>query len=128
MNMTDSKAHVLIIEDNEDIMNMLKAMLQMKGYCVTTNLNFFEIESSIKELAPDVILMDMLLSGVDGREICKLIKAHHDELAKIPVIMISAHPNARKECLEAGADYFLEKPFDMEAFFKLIETALHKEN
>ena len=126
--MTEDKAHILIIEDNEDIMNMLTAMLQMKGYKVSTNLNYFEIESSIKELAPDAILMDMLLSGFDGREICKLLKAHHDGLAKIPVIMISAHPNARKECLEAGADYFLEKPFDMEVFFKVIEIALQKGN
>ena len=118
----------MIIEDNEDILTMLTAMLQMKGYKVSTKLNHFEIESSIKELAPDAILMDMLLSGVDGREICKLLKAHHDGLAKIPVIMISAHPNAKKECLEAGADYFLEKPFDMEVFFKLIEKALQKEN
>ena len=126
--MTEVKSHILIIEDNEDIMNMLTAMLQMKGYQVSAELNVFEIESSIKKLAPDVILMDMLLSGLDGREICKLLKAHHDGLAKIPVIMISAHPNAKKECLEAGADYFLEKPFDMEVFFKLIEKALQKAN
>ena len=126
--MREDKAHILIIEDNEDIMNMLTVMLQMKGYKVSNKLNYFEIESSIKELAPDAILMDMLLSGFDGREICKLLKTHHDGLAKIPVIMISAHPNARKECLEAGADYFLEKPFDMEVFFKVIEIALHKGN
>jgi DNA-binding response OmpR family regulator len=126
--MTAGKSHILIIEDNEDILNMLKAMLEMKGYSVSTRLNVFEVEASIKELAPDAILMDMLLSGVDGREICKLLKAHHDELAKIPVIMISAHPNAKKECLEAGADYFLEKPFDMEVFFKLIDKALNKED
>lgn len=119
-----NKPLILIIEDNEDIMTMLKAMLEMKGYSVSTNLDVFEIEASIKEQAPDAILMDMLLSGIDGREICKLLKAHHDQLAKIPVIMISAHPNAKKECLEAGADYFLEKPFDMEVFFKLIEKAL----
>lgn len=124
--MTEDKSHILIIEDNEDIMTMLTAMLQMKGYRVTTRLNHFEIENSIKEAAPDAILMDMLLSGADGREICKLLKAHHDGLAKIPVIMISAHPNAKKECLEAGADYFLEKPFDMEVFFKVIEKALKK--
>lgn len=126
--MKEDKPHILIIEDNEDIMNMLTAMLQMKGYKVSVKLNYFEIESSIKELAPDLILMDMLLSGFDGREICKLLKVHHDGLAKIPVIMISAHPNAKKECLEAGADYFLEKPFDMEVFFKLIDKALQKTN
>ncbi len=126
--MNEDKPHILIIEDNEDIMNMLTAMLQMKGYKVSTKLDHFDIESSIKELDPGLILMDMLLSGFDGREICKLLKAHHDGLAKIPVIMISAHPNAKKECLEAGADYFLEKPFDMDVFFKVIEKALQETN
>ena len=126
--MTTGKSHILIIEDNEDIMTMLTAMLEMKGYKVSTNLNYFEIESSIKDLDPDAILMDMLLSGVDGREICKLLKGHHDGLAKIPVIMISAHPNAEKECLEAGADYFLEKPFEMDVFFKVIDKAFQKAN
>ncbi len=126
--MTSNKDHVLVIEDNEDIVLMLRTMLEMKGYQVSTRMNVADPLELIMELKPDVVLTDMLLSGADGREICKLIKGSGDAIARIPVIMISAHPNAKKECLAAGADHFLEKPFDMGVFFKTVEKALNQKN
>lgn len=104
--------HVLVIDDNQDLLTMLNAMLKMKGYNVTMKENTDNIEAVVKELLPDIILMDMLLSGADGREICRQLKMT-PELATIPLVMLSAHPQAREECLEAGADRFVEKPFDM---------------
>jgi DNA-binding response OmpR family regulator len=115
-------AHVLVIDDNVDILFMLKAMLSMKGFRVSVKENGDDIESSIKNLTPDVILMDMLLSGADGRELCKKIKAS-PVYSKIPIIMISAHPQAEEACLEAGADYFLEKPFDMYEILDMVSNA-----
>jgi len=98
-------SHILIIDDNEDILSMLKSMLELKGFKISVKDNIGDIETRVKELSPDAILMDMLLSGADGREVCRQLKAN-SLLSKIPVIMISAHPNAKKECLEAGADFF----------------------
>jgi CheY-like chemotaxis protein len=126
--MTARKEHVLVIEDNEDIVIMLKTMLEMNGYRVTTEVNLEDPLMTVRNTAPDVILMDMLLSGSDGSEICKLLKAAPPPIAAIPVIMISAHPNARKKCIEAGADQFLEKPFDMTAFFETIDKVLKQKN
>jgi CheY-like chemotaxis protein len=119
---------VLVIDDNEDILFMLKAMLQLKEYKVYTKDTAENVESYIEELMPDVILMDMLLSGIDGREVCKKIKTI-DAIAHIPVVMISALPNAKDMCLEAGANYFVGKPFEMVDLYYAVSDALeHREN
>ncbi|MFT3682091.1 MAG: response regulator [Ferruginibacter sp.] len=123
--MSEEKTHVLIIDDNEDILFMLKAMLQFKGYHVSVKENADNVEDSIKELLPDIILMDMLLSGADGREVCTIIKSN-PAIAGIPVIMISAMPNAEQTCLAAGADYFLSKPFEMDDMTNTIAAAQSK--
>jgi DNA-binding response OmpR family regulator len=115
--------HILVIDDNQDILLMLKAMLTIKGYLVSVKDNIKGLESSIKELNPDVILMDMLLSGADGRDVCKELRKNA-AFAHISIVMISAHSHVQEECLEAGADYFMEKPFDMNSLIKIIEEAL----
>lgn len=118
---------ILVIEDNEDIITMIKLMLEMKGYEVFIELNPGNIESILKEISPDLIIMDMLLSGSDGREICESLKKN-SPFSSIPVFMVSAHPNAKKECLEAGADYFLSKPFEIKDFYETVENCLAKKS
>lgn len=121
--MANGKQQILIIDDNEDIVNMMKLMLQMKGYEVSAQMNITLLEESINKSFPDLIIMDMLLSGADGRIVCQSLK-RNVEYKQIPVLMISAHPSARKECLDAGADAFLEKPFDMQEFFTAVNQSL----
>jgi len=116
---------ILIIDDNEDILFMLKAMLQLKEYKVFTKETADNIESFVQELHPDVILMDMLLSGADGREVCKLLKSNAT-ISSIPVVMMSALPNAKEMCIQVGADYFIGKPFEMRDMFDAISDALKK--
>jgi len=113
----------MVIDDNEDILFMLQAMLKIKGYKVSIKMNMDNLDRTISELLPDVILMDMLLSGADGREVCRMLKAT-PAFAAIPIIMISAHPDAKVKCLEAGANFFLEKPFEMNEIFNVVATAL----
>lgn len=121
--MLKEKHHILIIDDNEDILFMLKAMLEMKGFSITPKESPENIELFIETISPDLILMDMLLSGADGREVCKKIKMNK-AIAHIPIIMISALPDADVSCLEAGTDYFLGKPFEMTDLFNTVEKAL----
>lgn len=121
--MKENNKKVMIIDDNEDIVVMLKAMLLMKGYNVFIKRDIIDLENSVQELIPDLIIMDMLLSGADGRKICKSFK-NDARFASIPVLMISAHPNAEEECLNAGADLFLGKPFDVQDFFRAVEKTL----
>ena len=74
---------------------------------------------------PDLIVLDVLLSGVDGREICKKIK-HTESWKHIPVIMFSAHPSAQKNMENFGADDFIPKPFQSEKILERIEAQLTK--
>lgn len=121
--MVNAQYHILVIDDNEDILFMIKAMLEMKGYKVTPKNHPENIELVIETIMPDIILMDMLLSGADGREVCKKIKTNA-VISKIPVIMISALPDAGDSCMAAGANYFLGKPFEINDIFKTVATAL----
>ena len=121
--MTKENYHILVIDDNEDILFMIKTMLEMKGYRISAKDNPDDIESFIEQTRPDVILMDLLLSGSDGREICKKIR-ENKLISHIPVVMISALPDAAISCKDAGTDYFLGKPFEMNDLFETINNAL----
>jgi DNA-binding response OmpR family regulator len=117
---TNKSIHkILVVDDDPDISMMLKLMLEYKGYSVTI---LDKAEDTIKALREDTISMviiDMLLSGVSGTDICKEIRENYNT-AGFPVLMISAHPNAKEICLEAGADDFISKPFDMhDILFKI---------
>ena len=114
---------ILIIDDNEDIVLMLKAMLSLKGYNSDVKTNVHKLEDHLRKTEPHLILMDMLLSGADGREVCKNLKDSR-EFATIPILMISAHPTAKEDCIAAGANYFLAKPFDMHKLFEIVAEAL----
>ena len=67
--------------------------------------------------------MDMLLSGTDGRDVCRKLKEDKDN-SRLKIMMMSAHPDADKSCLEAGADDFIAKPFDMDYFLGRVKTQL----
>ena len=121
--MEADKRHLLLIDDNEDILFMLKSMFQFKGYKVTVKNNTDDLENFIAQQQPDIILMDMLLSGSNGCELCKQIKANPD-LSAIPIVMMSAMPNAAPTCIESGADQFIEKPFEMDTMLDIIAATL----
>lgn len=123
--MKAGQTHVLIIDDNEDILSMLQAMLEHSGYRVSILDKILELTPVVTSLQPDLILMDKLLSGFDGCDFCKQLKAD-PALKQIPVIMISAHPHAQTECLEAGADFFLEKPFEMDNLLQTMAGAVNR--
>jgi len=111
--MENAKNHILVIEDNEDILMMMEMMLRNQQYRVSKKADGNGVELLIKEIQPDIILMDMLLSGVDGTIVCKQIK-ENPATRHIPIIMVSALTGGRGKSEEAGADFFLAKPFEME--------------
>ena len=117
--MTMTKEKILIIDDDPDISMMIKLMLEYKGFSVSIADRPELVDELLTKGGFKLIIMDMLLSGVNGVDVCTRLKNNAD-FAKIPLIMISAHPNARTICLEAGADYFVAKPFDMEELLTAI--------
>jgi len=111
--MNNQPAWILVIDDDPDISMMLKMMLEYKGYKVITADRVDEIFQAISNKSFNLIIMDMLLSGINGTDICAQLKGK-DDTRNIPVMMISAHPNAKELCLQAGANDFMAKPFDMD--------------
>lgn len=111
---------ILVVDDEPDILLFLREILEDEGYNVATSDDGAAIEQLQMHDLPDLILLDMLLSGKDGRELVKYLKAH-EETRDIPVIMISAHPTARESALAAGANFFLAKPFDLANLLNMIE-------
>jgi DNA-binding response OmpR family regulator len=103
---------ILVVDDDEAILEAVALLLEDAGYSVDTTTKGEEARGKIKQFQPDIILLDMLLSGSDGRDICRSLK--HDGIMKvIPVIMIAAHPHIGRESLQCGADDYLPKPFDI---------------
>lgn len=112
---------ILVIDDDRDILEALHDLLELEGYTVEINPKADTAIESAINFHPDIILLDLLLSGRDGASICKEIRAT-EEIHDIPVIMMSAHPYAQKAIAGAGANEFLRKPFDVEQLLTLLKT------
>ncbi|MEI9946989.1 MAG: response regulator transcription factor [Chitinophagaceae bacterium] len=125
--MTNTAQKILVVEDDPDIGMMLKMMLEYKGYTVTVSERAEQANDIIRSNADlNLIIMDMLLSGSNGIDICAGLK-QDTTTSHLPVIMISAHPNAREICLQAGADDFIEKPFEMDALLNKVNSLIIKQ-
>jgi DNA-binding response OmpR family regulator len=116
---------ILVLDDDTDIGTMIKMMLEYKGYTVTVSERAEQAAEVLQNDGVDLIIMDMLLSGVNGTDLCVELKKN-SSTSHIPVIMISAHPNAKEICLEAGADEFISKPFDMQDILSKIDRLINK--
>jgi DNA-binding response OmpR family regulator len=114
---------ILVVDDEPDILEFLQILLEEEGYAVVTSNKGEYLEQLHNGGLPHLILLDVLLSGKDGREIVKYLK-NQPETRHIPVIMFSAHPSAEKTARQAGADDFLAKPFRIEDLLARIERLL----
>lgn len=123
MNMNRS-ARILVIDDDPDIGIMIKMMLEYKGYSVSVAVRADQAEEMMGEESFDLLIMDMLLSGTNGIDLCSELKKN-GKTAHLPVIMISAHPNAKEICMQAGADEFISKPFDMQEILSKIQQLVN---
>jgi DNA-binding response OmpR family regulator len=103
---------ILVLDDDPDICAMLKLVLEYHGYGAEEAEGEEKAKTVLSARKVDLIIMDMLLSGADGTDICRRLKKDEQTLS-IPILMFSAHPNAQKICMQAGADDFIAKPFEM---------------
>src|SRR6478672_8268044 len=105
---------IFVVDDDPGILASLRLLLEDEGYHVQTSAKDGEfVYAAVETEPPDLIILDILLSGHDGRTICKTLKGN-EKTRRIPIILISAHPNAKAMSDEAGADAFLAKPFDVD--------------
>ncbi|HEY0754908.1 MAG TPA: response regulator [Ktedonobacteraceae bacterium] len=114
---------ILIIDDDSDIVDFLRDLLKMEGYEVMVTIKGDEVEQFQRRELPDLILLDVFLSGKDGREIVAFLK-QKEETRHIPVIMFSAYAQTEETARQAGANDFVSKPFDLEVFLTKVRNLL----
>lgn len=113
--------HLLIVDDNGPIGEMMSDVLEMEGYQTTVRMTGVDVMLFIEKLHPDLILLDVMLDqGIDGREICRAIKQRTDWIKHLPVIMVSASHDLRDVLQNfCEPNDFISKPFDIG---NLVET------
>lgn len=110
---------VLIVDDNNDILWVVETILKRYGFDVMTTLRGEEVLANTKKFSPQLILLDVFLSGIDGIEVCNTLKST-PETKDIPIIMFSAHTNFSDIKKFCKADDFVAKPFDTNELVKKI--------
>lgn len=118
-----SKKKILVVDDDSGIGEMLKTLLEFYEYEVTVTPKPEETESLIVQEDIDLVMLDMLISGVNGTDVCARLRKN-PETKDTPVLMMSALHDAGKKCREAGANDFIAKPFEMEDLVAKIEEIL----
>ncbi len=123
--MTVAQPSILVVDDDPGILDALRFLLEDTGYLVLTNENGDDVEALRDENGglPDLIVLNVLLSGKDGRTICRALKSHAST-RHIPIVMISAHPDAERSVKEVGADAFVAKPFAIDDLLATIAGLL----
>ncbi len=119
------KAHVLIVDDDPRITELLRRTLAYEGYSVAVAASGDEALARTLEHPPDVIVLDVMLPGVDGLEVARRLRAAGDN---VPILMLTARDAVadRVSGLEAGADDYLIKPFAPEELVARIKALLRR--
>lgn len=122
-------ASILIIEDEEPIQILLKYNLEAEGYRVRCSAQGEDVAFMIGEERPDLIVLDWMLPGISGIEVCRLVRAK-PESRDIPIIMLTARSEEAEKVrgLATGADDYLVKPFSVPELLARIKTILRRLN
>lgn len=120
---------ILVVDDEPDIVSMLKMRLEASGYEVITAVDGSSGYDKAKSDLPDLIILDLMLPGIDGYQVCRLLK-FDEKYRRIPIIMLTA--KSQKEDKEwgekVGADFYLTKPFEAGEVLGKIKELLEKAN
>jgi len=121
MEKSNSKQRILVMDDDRDILDAMKMVLEYNGYRVETCTNDQRIDYSNP---PDLFLVDIWMSGLNGSDVCKRLKSN-DHTGHIPVIIVSANRNIREISEECKADGYIAKPFNLNQLLAVISHHLN---
>lgn len=125
--LSDTREKILIVDEEIDASTALKVALEAEGYNVIEALDGYEGIRKAKSETPDVILLDIMMPGMDGFEVCRRLKADPAS-SHIPVIMLTAKGEIddKVEGLELGADDYVTKPFNLKELKARIRMVLRR--
>jgi len=121
------KETILIVEDEKDIVKMLDYNLKKEGFKTLSVRNGEDAIDSARGERPDIIILDLMLPGIDGLEVCKTLKAD-SKTTSIPIIMLTAKSQESDKVvgLELGADDYVTKPFSPRELIARIKAVLRR--
>lgn len=122
-----SRQRVLVIEDEEDILELVRYNLTKNGYDVFGVASGEEGLNLVRQELPDLVVLDLMLPGMDGLEVCRLMKSE-SSTRQIPIIMMSAKGEESDIVtgLEMGADDYVTKPFSPKILMARVKVALRR--
>ncbi len=119
------KTTILIADDDPQILELLRTLLELQGWKVLNAGNGQQALEIVENEQPDLIVLDIILPGIDGFEVCRRLRENH---SPIPIIAVSGklEEKDRIRCLNLGADDFITKPFDSQELVARIKAALRR--
>jgi two-component system, OmpR family, response regulator VicR len=122
--MIDSKLPaILVVDDNQDNAHIIRDYLEARGYPISVAYNGDEALEMFERVKPSIILLDVMMPGRDGWQVCREMKDHPTLGPGIRVVMVTALQDwmNKRQALETGADDFVEKPFELADLVKVVE-------
>jgi len=118
---------ILIVEDEHDLVKLLKYNLEKEGYRVNYTTEGSLALAEVRRDEPDLVILDLMLPGVDGLEVCRQLR-RHEKYASLPILMLTARGEEadRVVGLEIGADDYVTKPFSMRELIARVRALLRR--
>ncbi len=115
---------ILVVDDEQKIIDLAKMYLEQDGYCVSSATDGISAERQILKDAPNLVVLDLMLPGMDGRDVCRRVRARSD----VPIIMLTARSEDIDKIvgLELGADDYLTKPFNPRELVARVKAILRR--
>lgn len=120
--MSESRPSILVVDDNEDNANIIRDYLEAKGYPITVAYSGDEALALFDKEKPRLVLLDVMMPGRDGWQVCRAIKAT-PEGRSTRVVMVTALQDwmDKRQAIETGADDYVEKPFELAKLASVVE-------
>ncbi len=111
----NSHPPILVVDDNPDNANIIRDYLESKGYPITVAYNGDDALKAFGEVKPALVLLDVMMPGRDGWQVCREMKSHPTLGKSVRIVMVTALDDwvNKRQALQTGADDFVEKPFEL---------------
>ena len=116
----DTHPTILIIDDSKELLEVVELILEKQGYNAITQTSSIDIVAFVKEIKIELLILDVVLNGTNGRDICKQLKSN-PATNYFPIILMSASPEYLRDHKECDADGIIEKPFDIRGLLSKVE-------
>lgn len=119
---------ILVVDDNPDNVDIIREYLEVRGYPITVAHDGDEALTLFERVRPRLVLLDVMMPGRDGWEVCRLMKQHPALGKSVRIIMVTALDewDDKRQALETGADDYVEKPFDLSRLAATVERNVAK--